>query len=78
MRLKPTMFLTDQPDTIHVNNRPGGLRECKWEPSVEFEIPDDWVSGVYLGKLTAKKERLQSYVIFIVRDDLLFQCSDTT
>ena len=85
MRLKPTMFLTDQPDTIHVNesnNRPGGLRECKWEPSVEFEIPDDWVSGVYLGKLTAKKERLQSYVIFIVRDDrpcdLLLPCSDTT
>ena len=31
------------------------LRECQWEPSVEFEIPDDWLSGVYLGKLTAKK-----------------------
>ena len=71
------------------------LRECKWEPSVEFEIPDDWVSGVYLGKLTAKKvegvyqsrltakkDGLQSYVIFIVRDNrpcnLLFQCSDMT
>jgi hypothetical protein len=58
------------------------LRECKWEPSVEFEIPEDWVSGVYLGKLTAKKEGVQSYVIFIVRDDrpcdLLFQCSDMT
>jgi len=71
------------------------LRECKWEPSVEFKIPDDWVSGVYLGKLTTKKVKgvyqskltankdgLQSYVIFIVRDDrpcdLLFQCSDLT
>ena len=63
------------------------LRECKWEPSVEFEIPDDWVSGVYLGKLTARKDgvywrRVQSYVIFIVSDDrpcdLLFQCSDLT
>lgn len=58
------------------------LRQCKWEPSVEFEIPSDWVSGVYLGKLTAKKEGVQSYVIFIVRDDrdcdLLFQCSDMT
>jgi hypothetical protein len=58
------------------------LRECKWEPTVEFEIPDDWLSGVYLGKLTAKKEGVQSFVIFIVRDnrpcDLLFQCSDTT
>jgi hypothetical protein len=70
------------------------LRECTWEPSVEFKIPDDWLSGVYLGKLTTKrvegvyqsrltaKEGLQSYVIFIVRDDrpcdLLFQCSDFT
>jgi hypothetical protein len=58
------------------------LRECKWEPSVELEIPKDWLSGVYLGKLTAKKGGVQSYVIFIVRDDrpcdLLFQCSDMT
>jgi hypothetical protein len=68
-----------QPDPPIGENR---LRECKWEPSVEFEIPDDWLSSVYLGKLTAKKEGLQSYVIFIVRDDrpcdLLFQCSDVT
>src|SRR5262249_14363100 len=41
-----------------------------------------WPSGVYLGKLTAEKGGVQSYVIFIVRDDracdFLFQCSDTT
>jgi hypothetical protein len=58
------------------------VRKCQWEPSVEFEIPEDWLSGVYLGKLTAEKEGIQSYVIFIVRDDrpcdLLFQCSDLT
>jgi len=58
------------------------VRECQWEPSVEFEIPKDWLSGVYLGKLTAEKTGTQSYVIFIVRDgrpcDLLFQCSDLT
>ncbi len=68
-----------QPDPPIGENR---LRECKWEPSVELKIPNDWLSGVYLGKLTAKKEGLQSYVIFIVRDDrpcdLLFQCSDLT
>jgi hypothetical protein len=73
-----------QPDPPVGENR---LRECKWEPSVELTIPDDWVSGVYLGKLTAKKDgvywrRVQSYVIFIVSDDrpcdLLFQCSDLT
>ncbi len=58
------------------------VRECQWEPAVEFEIPDDWLSGVYLGKLTAETSGIQSYIIFIVRDDrpcdLLFQCSDLT
>jgi hypothetical protein len=58
------------------------LRECQWEPAVQLVIPRDWPSGVYVGKLTAEKEELQSYVIFIVRDDrpcdFLFQCSDTT
>ena len=58
------------------------VHECDWEPSVEFAIPDDWLSGVYLGKLTGEYTGTQSYVIFIVRDDrpcdLLFQCSDLT
>jgi hypothetical protein len=70
---------TTQPDPPVGENY---VRECQWEPSVEFEIPQDWPSGVYLGKLTAEEENLQSYVIFIVRDarpcDLLFQCSDFT
>jgi hypothetical protein len=58
------------------------LRECRWEPATKLVIPKDWPSGVYLGKLTAEKEGLQSYIVFIVRDDracdFLFQCSDTT
>ena len=58
------------------------LRECRWGAATTIEIPKDWPSGVYLGKLTAEKEGLQSYVIFILRDervcDFLFQCSDTT
>lgn len=58
------------------------LRECRWEPAIKLPIPRDWPSGLYLGKLTAEKEKLQSYIVFIVRDeracDFLFQCSDTT
>src|SRR5262249_27351933 len=58
------------------------LRECRWEACTTLRIPKNWVSGVYLGKLTAEREGLQSYVIFIVRDerraDFIFQCSDTT
>ena len=58
------------------------LRECKWDKCATLEIPKDWPSGVYLGKLSATKHRYQSYVIFIIRDDrqadFLFQCSDNT
>ena len=60
----------------------GRRRECAWEPCATLTIPDDWSSGIYLGKLTAEKDGLQSYLIFIVKDDrkadFLFQCSDTT
>jgi hypothetical protein len=58
------------------------VRDCAWEVSAELRIPDDWISGVYLGKLTEATEGRQSYVVFIVRDDrehdFLFQCSDNT
>lgn len=63
------------------------LHECRWKPAVSLTIPDDWVSGVYLGRLTALKDDTgygywQNYVIFIVKDDrpadVLLQCSDNT
>lgn len=63
------------------------LRECQWESSTSLTIPDDWPSGVYLGRLstvpdTGEKPYWQSYIIFIVKDDrpadILFQCSDNT
>ena len=58
------------------------MRSCRWPVAAELVIPDDWLSGVYVGKLTSQHNRWQSYVIFIVRDDrpadLLFQCSDHT
>jgi hypothetical protein len=70
---------TRQPDPPIGEER---LRECQWETAASLVIPADWPSGVYLGKLTEEREKLQSYVIFIVRDerkcDFLFQCSDTT
>jgi hypothetical protein len=58
------------------------LRECRWEPCATLTVPEDWPSGLYLGKLTAETEGLQSYIAFIVRDgraaDFMVQCSDTT
>lgn len=70
---------TPQPDPPVGEMR---LRECRWEPCATLTIPDDWTSGVYLGKLTAERDGLQSYVVFVVRDDrradFLFQVSDNT
>lgn len=58
------------------------VRECEWPPVASLTIPDDWVSGVYLCKLSLVEGRYQSYIVFIVRDDrradFLFQCSDNT
>jgi hypothetical protein len=58
------------------------LRECQWKSTVEIKIPKEWVSGLYLGKLSCKENRYESYVIFVVRDsrnaDILFQTSDNT
>ena len=49
-----------QPDPPIGNNR---LRECQWEPCATIRIPRDWLSGVYLGKLTASRDGCQSYEI---------------
>ena len=65
-----------------------GLVDCAWtKPYIlTTHNPDDaadWVSGVYLAKLTANDSGTQSYIIFVVRDDqrqtnLLFQLSVST
>ena len=59
------------------------LRECAWEKSASLTIPKDWLSGVYLAKLTRDEPHgTQSYIIFVVKDhrpaDLLCQVSDLT
>ena len=68
-----------QPDPIE---GPKQLMESKWKKSFEIKIPADWLSGVYLGKLTSLDRGYQSYLVFIVRDDrradFIFQCSDLT
>lgn len=68
------------------------LIECDWKVGLSVEIPSDWLSGVYLGKLSTIASPTgqyldleitsESYIIFVVRDDrkadLLFQASDMT
>jgi hypothetical protein len=61
---------------------PGEMRlvECDWTPSHEITIPSDWLSGVYLGKLTRVEDGTENYIVFVVRDErnaeLIVQTSD--
>ncbi|HVT17289.1 MAG TPA: N,N-dimethylformamidase beta subunit family domain-containing protein [Thermoanaerobaculia bacterium] len=61
---------------------PERLRDCRWQTAAGLVIPEDWPSGVYLGKLTAERGGVQSYVVFILRDDrecdVLLQSSTNT
>jgi len=59
------------------------LRECRWDRTATFQIPDHWCTGVYLAKLSRVEDfGSQSYVIFVVKSrhpaDLLIQVSDLT
>ena len=80
----PTLTATTQ-----TTPKPGeqNLHECRWSATHTLTIPADWMSGVYLGRMTTIPEKAdepywQSYVTFIVKDerpaDFLFQCSDNT
>ncbi len=65
-----------------------GLVDCAWNSSFSLHAlsandASDWVSGIYLTRLTAGDSGAQSYIVFVVRDDrrsagLLYQQSVTT
>jgi hypothetical protein len=80
-RMGPLQGIT-QPTPENVGTADANATECKWAPSFTIDIPDNWVSGVYLGKLASLETDGEAYIIFIVRDDrkadLMFQCSDIT
>jgi hypothetical protein len=58
-----------------------GLTSCaNWRESELLTVPDDWVSGVYVAKLTRPDTGGEAYALFVVRDparaaDLLVQVS---
>lgn len=78
--------LSGKPQTVP---SPGekNIHECTWDVTASVVVPENWVSGVYLGKLQTLPQSEQepyweSYIIFIIKDerpvDILFQCSDNT
>jgi hypothetical protein len=77
--LGPLPGITQTEPTPDAESR---LVECRWKPSIEVTVADDWLSGVYLGKLTRCDDGNEHYVLFVVRDereaDIIVQCSDFT
>jgi len=62
-----------------------GLAACDWPVSYTLAVGPDWVSGVYLARLTGKDDGKQAFIPFVVREGatrnrarLLFQSSVTT
>src|SRR5258705_4150258 len=66
-----------------------GLVECDWPVSCRVPVGPDWVSGVYLARLTGSRDGKQSFIPFVVRETdrrrgtprrapILIQCSVNT
>ena len=60
-----------------------GIVECNWSVAYHLTVPTDWVSGIYLAKLSLSSPAKDSYIVFVVRDDgrnspILFQSSVLT
>jgi hypothetical protein len=61
----------------------GMVAATGWTRTTTLTIPTDWVSGVYLAKLTGSPSGHQSFIFFVVRNDgghekYVFQNSVTT
>ena len=60
-----------------------GMIECEWRDPYVFRVPADWLSGIYLVKLTGLSSTAERYIIFVVRNDgresdLMLQSTVTT
>ena len=70
-RVANTVTRTGVRQTIPTPDLITGLIECNWTDPYTITIPNDWVSGAYLVKLTtvglpATKNK---YILFVVRED---------
>ena len=68
-RMLPTITRSGIKQVVPPPDPDLGTVECNWIDPYVLNIPTDWVSGIYLGKLTAVASRKQQYLIFAVRDD---------
>ena len=74
--------LTGQNQPIPAPDAQTGMVDANWQASQQIQTTTNWVSGVYLAKLTASDGSV-GYVVFVVRDDssnadILYQLPVTT
>ena len=60
--------LTGQNQPVPNPDPQTGLVDANWQPSLQIQTSADWVSGVYLAKLTASDGSV-GYAVFVLRDD---------
>jgi len=76
-RMMPTISRTGRVQIIPPPAPGTGLVECDWADPYILNIPNsadatEWMSGIYLVKLTAGVSGKQQYILFAVRDDVRF------
>ncbi len=52
-----------------ITNANTNLVEYKWNTSYSLQTGTDWVTGLYLVKLTDSRTGKQNYIQFVLRDD---------
>jgi hypothetical protein len=86
-RMTPSTTLSGVRQQPAVFSPQTGLIECQWTSPYVLYVPvssaSEWISGMYVAKLTAQPSGRQAYIVFVVRDDvrnsaLLFQSSIAT
>jgi hypothetical protein len=87
-RMTPPEILKGRKQVIPSPVSDSGLIDCEWRDPYTLRISDssdapEWTSGIYLVKLTTQDSGKQSYIMFVIRDDMrssnyLMQSSVTT
>jgi hypothetical protein len=68
-RMLPTITRAGFRQVIPAPAPDTGIVECRWTDPYTITIPNDWVSGFYMVKLTAVNLKLNKYILFVVRED---------
>jgi hypothetical protein len=73
-RLAPTVRRTGTVQPVPEPDPDTGRIECDWADPYVLDIPStldptNWMSGLYVAKLTAGVSGAQNYIVFAVRDD---------